>query len=557
MNSVEQFYMNKTQQLAYLIDAPFAIHMIGRGTGKTEGILAPKLIRRVIEMPRATFLLVAATFQQILTRTLPPLVAGLERMGYKLDTHYLVGEKPSKAWINLWNWQHPIRPPFDWKYTMCFWNGTIIQFISQDKIGSTNGMSVDYIFGDEAKLLNYERLSSETFPANRGVIKDFENNIHHHGWTFTTDMPNGTSGSWLFAFMDKCDKKTARKILTTEMLIEQKILERKTKKNFSESAPRIDKEVQLLKNYARELRKNYLYFQSGSSIQNINILGVQYFKNLMRDLPKKEMMTAILNMKPKAIEGCFYADLDEEKHGYFDYSYSLFENTGYNMDKLILGNNANVDNDYNPNLPLHISLDYNKDITPLVVGQIHQATGELRIINTFHSLYPEKLKDTLQKFIEYYKGHNNRTVYYWHDHTTVNEYAHVEGTQADQVVKYLSNPRLKGGRWSCVPMYSGKASNHEMRYAMYGELLQETGKYPYKLRINRDRCKYLLVSMFGTGTVSRAKGFGKDKSSEQKKNVPAEEATHYGEALDMLVWGLLESGLQVQTHQSDSGLLVF
>ena len=43
----------------------------------------------------------------------------------------------------------------------------------------------------------------------------------------------------------------------------------------------------------------------------------------------------------------------------------------------------------------------------------------------------------------------------------------------------------------------------------------------------------------------RKDGFGKNKKTKEDKNCPAEESTHYSEAEDMVVYGIVESGLTI------------
>jgi hypothetical protein len=267
---------------------------------------------------------------------------------------------------------------------------------------------------------------------------------------------------------------------------------------------------------------------------------------MMRNLSKLEFTTSILNRKPTNIENGFYPDLDEEKHGYFAYDYHEFYNTGYDFNSLKEHNGIEVDADYSENKPLHIALDYNRAICPMVVAQLNG--DEIRCINGLHSLYPKKLKDTLEAFCNYYKNHRKRIIYYWYDHTATSEYAHA-GRQSDEVVKYL-----RANDWIVIEKYIGQALGHERRYTMYGHLFNEDGYYSYRIRFNRDRCSFLLLSMNQAGAEYKKNGFGKSKKTELDKNFPQEEATHYSEALDMLVCGLLESGLEVLDLIDDSGM---
>lgn len=540
----QKVHYNKPQLESLLVDAPEQWSILGRGTGKTEGILAPKISKRIIEMPRSNRVLIGRTFQQILTRTLPPLVSGWERLGYKLGTHYLIGVKPTEKWKKLWNWRGPYRPPFKYEHVITWWNGAVMQLVSQDRIGSTNGMSIDGIDGDEAKLLNRDRLHSETFPANRGIIHAFQNNPHHHGITFTTDMPVGTAGRWILEKEKEADPIKVKQIMQLHQARYDKDIELQMCQTLSLKY-RLQKEIELIDRYILDLRKGLVYFQEASTLSNIHMLGVSYFKQMLRNVSDFEFTTSILNRRPNKLEDGFYPDLDEEKHGYFSYDYHQFEKVGYDFQALAEKNGVDVDADYNKDIPIHISLDYNRRITPMVVAQVYPK--EIRTINAIHSKYPEKLDDTLNKFCQYYKNHRRRIVYFWYDHTATAEYSHA-GAQYVDVVRYLR----KNG-WVVVERYIGSASVHERRYTMWSHLLKEDNTYPKRFRYNRERCKYLALSMFQAQAEFKRNGYGKDKKSELNPSFPAEEATHYSEAEDMLIYGILESGLDYNIIEQLTG----
>ncbi len=543
----KKIHYNIPQLMSMLVDAPEEWHVIGRGTGKTEGILATKSTNRIKEMPRSTQIIIGATFQQILTRTLPPLVAGWERLGYRLGNEYLVGVRPPEKWRKKWNWVGPYRPPFKWEYVLSFYNGAVFQLVSQDRIGSTNGMSVDGIIGDEAKLLNRERLHSETIPANRGIIKDFENNPQHHYMCFTTDMPIGSAGRWILDKETEMDTTKVSLILKLQGKVQDlklRLLELKTAEN-PKSFNRIKTEINLLKKYIQyDLRKGLVFFQEASTLSNIHAVGIDYIRSMMRNLSGFDFETSILNRRPSKLEDGFYPDLNEEHHGYFAYDYHHFENIGYDFQRLKEADNASIDSDYDTNSPLHISLDYNRRICPIVVAQIHDT--EIRIINGIFEKYPSKLRETLKAFCTYYTNHKRKMLYFWYDHTATAEYAHAN-SQSDEVISYL-----RSNGWTVIERYIGKASSHERRYTMWGHLLKEDGFYKFTFKYNRERAKYLGISMNKAGTEYKRQGFGKNKTTEQDKNFPAEESTHFSEAADMLVWGILESGLSIQGESPTS-----
>ena len=67
----------------------------------------------------------------------------------------------------------PLIVPDDWDNIISFYTGAIGQIISQDRVGTSNSKSFDFVDIDEAKFVNFERLKDETFPANRGQQKEF------------------------------------------------------------------------------------------------------------------------------------------------------------------------------------------------------------------------------------------------------------------------------------------------------------------------------------------------------------------------------------------------
>lgn len=102
--------------------------------------------------------------------------------------------------------------PANWENTISFYNGSVINIISQDRKGTSNSMSLDYIIIDEAKFIDYEQLKDETFQANRGNQMYFGNFYMHHGLTITSDMPVTKKGSWFLSYKDKMDKELVQVI---------------------------------------------------------------------------------------------------------------------------------------------------------------------------------------------------------------------------------------------------------------------------------------------------------------------------------------------------------
>lgn len=544
--SVKQLHFNKPQLRSMVVGASSEVLVAGRGTGKSEGVLAPKSAKCYFgTMPRATGVIVAATYNQALVRTLPAVTAGWDRLGYKRDHHYIIGKKPTEKWKKQWKWEGPYRAPFEYKYFISWWNGGGAHIVSQDKSGSSNGLTIDWIIGDEAKLLNEEKLKTELLPANRGIRLAFANNPYHHGITFTTDMPVGTAGRWILDRVNAMDQVKVNDIWKLQVVRYQLtyLAKKETRKTYSEE---LVKQIGVVDDEINDLRKGLLYYHEASTLDNIHALGLDYIKQQLRDTSVFQFDTQILNLRPFKLEDGFYPDFDEEVHGYFAADNGYLDNFDYDFSR-IDGIDCRRDSDVDTNAPLHIGFDANRRIHPISVGQV--TSTEIRALKGLHALYPAKLKEAVQLFVNYYKPHKRKFVYVWYDQTMVGDQH--ETKIIDDFVSILR----KNG-WIVKPMYIGQQPGHEERYRMWGDLLTESGKYKKKFTINRENCDKLILSINQAKAEQRKNGFGKDKKSEHDEKFPAEESTHYTDALDTWVFGVLESKLPYGVESKGGGGMV-
>lgn len=72
-----------------------------------------------------------------------------------------------------------------------------------------------------------------------------------------------------------------------------------------------------------------------------------------------------------------------------------------------------------------------------------------------------------------------------------------------------------------------------------------------RFRINGEKCKYTLISMNNSKIKNVGQKMEKDKSSERPTSgVLPEEATHFSDAVDKLVWTKYGSGLRQSGRES-------
>ena len=166
-----------------LIDPKFLFLVLGRGTGKTEDILAERSMRVIRDMPGAYMAFVASTYEDARKNVISGLIKGWNRKGWEEGIHYVVGTRPPDEW------DKPYKTPQSYKNTITIYNGVHIIIGSLDQPSSLAGNSYQHLFGDEARNLKYETLKN-LVPALRGEYLSFCDSVYYCGWSFTTDMPD-------------------------------------------------------------------------------------------------------------------------------------------------------------------------------------------------------------------------------------------------------------------------------------------------------------------------------------------------------------------------------
>jgi len=166
MSEKKRIYFNKPQRMAMHICANIEHHVWGRRTGKSVGLIGPRSINNIMNMPRSMGAFIFPTYKMGLSQVLPNTIDAWKFYGYHEDIHFVINKKP----LAKWGWEKPFIQPRDYQHTISWFNGSVQILISQDRLGTSNSYSLDWIMGDEAKFLNHKRLLTETLPALSGSI---------------------------------------------------------------------------------------------------------------------------------------------------------------------------------------------------------------------------------------------------------------------------------------------------------------------------------------------------------------------------------------------------
>ena len=511
MNS-NRVYFNKPQRLTQLIGANISVIVAGRRTGKTDSIAAPFVLRNMQRMPGSTGGIVVPTFKHGLTNTLPGLFAAWKRWGFIRGVHYVIGRKPPKTFAK------PIIEPAEYEHVISFYNGSCAVIISQDRPGSSNSLTLSWLLIDEAKFIDYNRLKEETLPANGGIKSHFGKHSCNHSILILSDMPQTQKGSWFLHYKDKMDVEVIRGI---EGLVYDiwKLKERmKSIKASGKDVPKAlvyqlrHKDKQL-----NQLRSVATYYKEYSSIENLQLLGENYIRQMKRDLTPLTFQTSILCQRIGIAKDGFYSSM-REKHKYdasnFEYldqvAQSFYEEekapfpSGEGWGEAL---DCRADRDCNPLAPICIGMDYNANINWIVAGQ--PSGRRLNVLKSFYVKFERKLPALIDDFCSYYQFHQNKTVVFYYDTTALGSNYAVN----EQDFRWVIIHEFERHGWTVNDVYLGNPMRHDEKYLLINQAF--AGKQRLMPFFNRQNNDDLILAIQAAGVTRGRNGFHKNKAGEK------------------------------------------
>lgn len=522
-------HFNKPQLRSMLVGANEEYAVWGRGTGKSEGLIAPRTFRNVEVMPRGHGCFVGSTYLQLLERTLPPVIKGWEQMGWQRGRDFWIRERPDKK-LGI---APAIVGPITNDHCIYFRNGAVASMVSQDRPGSANGKTVHWIAGDEAKFLDKAKLDNELLMTNRGDERYFGGIPEFHSLLFCTDMPTSKAAMWILE--EEKRMKAQSKDLGFDRI--KAILSLRTQifglyENllaYPAKRATILKKIARLKEQWDQVRANTVYFSEASTLDNIHGFGAKNIAKLREKLPTFIFQTAILNRRPFLTEDAFYPDLDEH-HFYDEFDYGFLDSIEFDQFGKGLFDDSRKDADVDKYRPLDVGMDYGASINPLLVGQPHGK--DYRILKELYVRHPERVQDVARAFCRYYRHHQSKVVNYFFDHTAI-------GTTATSNVsaKDVFADILIAEGWDVRDQYIGHTPDAEHRYELWGRCLRGGDSRLFRVGFNRHNTEYVRISMQQTQIAQGTNGFRKDKNDERKKNLDQRETTHFSDAADTLLVG--------------------
>ena len=467
-------------------------------------------------MPGSTGGIVVPTFKHGLTNTLPGLLAAWKRWGFINGVHYVVGRRPPKSFAK------PITEPHDYEHVISFYNGSVAIIISQDRPGSSNSLTLSWLLVDEAKFIDYDKLKDETLPANGGIKSHFGHHSFNHSVMILSDMPQTKRGSWFLHYREKMDCDLIAAIEATVYEI-WRIKDRIRKlRAADEPAPGyLRNHLRRLDRALNQMRSVAVYYKEYSSIENLQLLGENYIKQMKRDLTPLTFQTSILCQRIGIAKDGFYSSM-RERHKYNANDNEYLDTLGYDADFSTL--DCRADADVNPLAPICIGMDYNANINWIVAGQ--PSGKRLNVIKSFYVKFERKLPELVADFCAYYASHENKTVVFYYDSTALGGNYAVN----EQDFRWVIIHEFERHGWRVEDVYLGNPMRHDEKYLLINQGF--AGKQRLMPFFNRQNNDDLILAVQSAGVSRGRLGFRKDKAGEKLAETEEDLLEHRTDGTD-------------------------
>ena len=524
-------HLNSLQGQVLNADCNEMYGVCGRGAGKTAiiGIYEAQCMH---EMPRCTRLITSSSYRKIATDILPGLVAMWERMGYKRDVHYVIGNSPIPQKLK---WQDPYYAPApSFRQFMIHWyTGAAQRFGSADRRVTLNGLNLDGITGDELKLIP-EETWKELLKTNRANQDRSWSKLPKHNSIlgFTDKYWTKPGADWVMKKKALASPDTVKKILLLQGQLNEMTLFNETTGEISYTKPDLAARIIAL---LQQMRRTTVAFFEAATYVNIPAISPQFILQMKRNMGEKEFRASILNhdIIRNDEKEYFYPLLDENQHTYTGDNFERIDNAGFDFERL-RKQDCTFDGDLDADKPIEISCDWGGNINCMVVCQ--EKSRSFNIINSFFVKHPEGIQQLAQKFNDYYRPHKVRGLKFYYDPSGNNKLGNSPETMAEEFARHL-----RSGGWMVELMSYGMHNNplYELRYELFKHILQpgklHNPRYP-QLFINSGNCKEVIISMMDAPLRKFDKKLKKDKRSEKPgSGILPEHATNFSDAVDYIV----------------------
>lgn len=518
--SAEEVQFRYSNWLSMIVDIvkPKNLYIVGgRGTAKTEDIIAKRSIDVIDSMPRASFAFTADTYVNAQANIIPTMLRGWERQQYFEDWHWVADKEPPPSFSK------PHYRSKEHKHTIYTRNGCRFVIKSLDRPSRTAGISTTHNFGDEAKFQAEAKLK-KAFPTLRGDSVLYAHSPYFMGNTYLTDMPNPNDGEdvWILRMKENMDVKQIVGIFYTALEVnkmEWELFCAKRDKMPEKVIENISRNIERWKERLQKVRKGSTLFMIVSSLVNIDILTFDYIVNQFQTLEYEEFKTAVLSLTASLNIGSrFYGELSD-KHFYNDgYNYDYYDQFGLrdNIRQTSAGLRY-----INPSKSLDAGFDAG-NMMSLVVGQ--EQGHDYRVLKDMYVLTPEWITELGAKFVAFFEPHKFKVLDLYFDRAA-NAYNKAKKDFANQMkVAIERDPSGRRTGWKVILRSVGQGNiTHDEEFDLMNQMMGEKNPKLPRLLIDRYECPRLKSSL-ELAPLERDKG--KIKKVKKSEKLPVKRLPH-------------------------------
>ena len=315
---MEEFYMNSVQLLINVVDANQTFAELARATGKTEGVIVPRMIRVINSMPGELSFLVHKTYVALMTNVWPNIqaafsrpvvVSGKQRPLLEYGIDYVVGETRLPSHFRM-----PRYPISFAKHSVVFRNGAHLQLVASDQPDSVAGRNAVHAFIEEMKHNSGDRLRTRLFPALRGGPAQIRKSPYYGGITGVSDTARVELGEddWFEEYEKNVDQQLVSEIATVALYVNkalyrihsfhQQLKESKDPvliENIRLETQKLQHTLKIWEPRLADMRRNAVFYARRSTFCNKDILGPKFFKTQLDTLDIDEFLTSICAIRHK------------------------------------------------------------------------------------------------------------------------------------------------------------------------------------------------------------------------------------------------------------------
>lgn len=554
-------YLSVMQIMIKLADPTFLFAELGRGSGKTTHILAPRIDRVQNDMPGAVLVLAASTYKSILDNILPGLMEYFYE-NYERGVYFEIGKEPPKHFAKCVTYID------NWKHTISFVNGCVIQFVSCDRPESMLGKNAAHLFVDEMLRIPEDKFTERIIPALRADRSKFGHSHYFMGITGISSTPNfETDEDWWTKYeknmnpeLIKCIQEIAYEIdlRKSDLVVAENKLDEKKIKKLNLYIERWSKRL-------TEIRRGQTFYARASSFSNIKILGLDYIENQIKNIKDVDRLnTSILAVRKHKVKDRFFGKFGKE-HTFSDgYKYDAIDQMSIDAKFEHTCKNLKY---WDKNLPLIIGLDPGP-FSSLEVAQHNKKKKEFRVIKDMWVIHPDQHEEMAEKFDNFFKPQRmtgNKSIIFHYDRAANQRDPHYRkfykpsGDLNDTDAQMLKIALTKRG-WNVTLMSLGQPTiYYSQHYRLLNLVFGKNEGNRSDILIDENECE-ATISSINHSPIKRTEGkIELDKSSEKllEYKDQAYYSTQISSALMYLIWGefsyLLPDSERKQTKAMGAG----